>query len=210
MPTTPARSGSIERFAQLCALLDDGFAVRADILAAAGLDEAAWRALRAEWVPRLASGDAPDLALHFGRAYARARRHPGYLALALPQPVVEEDTDVDAPSVDADTDPTARTAAGGFPLAGPAMPFRVPTLLPPALNPYATASTPCQPSPMVATVDPTEATLGVPCAPSPAATALPFSSPSSDGRRQRLQRFDTQTGQPLATPIWVDDLTPPR
>ncbi len=200
---------TIDHFAQLCALLDDGFAVRADVLAAAGLDEAAWQALRAEWVPRLASGDAPELALHFGRAYAHARRHPG--DVAPPQPVVEEDTDVDAPTLGADTDPTERTAAGGFPLAGPATPFRVPTLLPPALNPYTAASTPRQPSPAVAAADPTEATLEVPCVPlQAAAAALPFPLPTSDGRRQRLQRFNTQTGQPLSTPIWVDDPTPSR
>jgi hypothetical protein len=203
-----APASTIERFAQLCALLDDGFAVRADVLAAAGLDEAAWQALRVEWVPRLASGDAPELALHFGRAYAHARRHPG--DVTPPQPVEEEDTDVDALSVGANTDPTERTVAGGFPLAGPAMPFRVPALLPPALNPYAAASTPCQPSPAVAAVDLGEATLAVPCGSFQAAAALPFSSPTSDGRRQRLQRFDTQTGQPLATPIWVDDPAPPR
>ena len=195
---------SVESFAQLCALLDGGFAARDGVLAAAGLDEAGWQALRAAWLPRLASSDAPALAQQFGRAYAHARRHPGFLA--LPVLIAEEDPETDAPAPTPEDDDTEGTVERAFPLAGPALPFRVPgLLLPPAPRRYA-GELPL----LVPASDPSAATLDVPCAPLPSGAALPFTSPPPNGRRLRLLRFDTQTGQPLATPVWIDDPTPNR
>jgi len=206
----------VERFAALCALLDDGFASRAEILAAARLDDATWQQLRAEWLTRFAGPVAPQLALQFSRAYAHARRHPGYLALpeGAPTPrnaapagmeVGDAGADGDSPVEAPDTDPADRTAAGAFPLAGPAVPFMVP---PPWLP--ASAPSPTEPPrhPQVAAaVDPTDVTL--PCVPPPPEAVLPFAAPAPGaGRGMRLVRFDTQTGAPLATPYWVDDTTP--
>jgi hypothetical protein len=69
MPRDPERSHaerrdhapSIERFAVLCALIDDGFAPRADILATSGPDGAGWQAFRVEWGARLSAHGAREL-----------------------------------------------------------------------------------------------------------------------------------------------------
>src|SRR5262245_43157809 len=95
----------VERFAQLCALIDNSPTTRADVLAAVGLDEVGWQALRAEWLPRLAADDAGQLAQHFGRAYVRACQYPSYRALHEPERVAEEDTASDSPVSSPDTDP---------------------------------------------------------------------------------------------------------
>jgi hypothetical protein len=136
---------AIEFFAQLCALIDHGFSTRAEVLAAASLDDNGWRALCEECLPRLASGDDPTLAQRFAPAYARARQYPGYHALpdAIPRQAsaagVElhiEDTDtvealpvfladdaaIDAaPVVRPDLD---RTVEAACPLVGPVLPSR--------------------------------------------------------------------------------------
>jgi hypothetical protein len=56
-----------------------------------------------------------------------------------------------------------------------------------------------------ATLEVSPATRQVPPAlPFAPAPALPF-APAPARRCGRLQHFDTQTGKPLATPIWVDE-----
>ncbi len=85
---------------------------------------------------------------------------------ALPIRLAEEDTDAEhAP----DADPTEGTAAVAFPLAGPAMPFRVAPPLMPALRPME----PLRPR-IAGPADAVERTLEVPCIPPPPATVLPF------------------------------------
>ncbi len=199
--STTALAHNIERFAQLCALLDDGSVRRAAVLDAAGLDETTWCQLRVAWLPRLAAGDALALALRFGRAYAHARRQAGKPAVPEPWPaeLVAEDTDVDAaPPVPEPDDPTEMTVAGGFPLAGPAVPFRSPPV-------GTTAGLERLPSPpsraQAAAIEPAERTLEVPVLATAERAALPFRP--TPGRR--LHRFDSQTGLPLPVPIWVDE-----
>jgi hypothetical protein len=199
---------TIETFAHLCARLDDGLGARRAVLDAAGLDEAGWQRLRAEWLAKLAAGDAPELASQFAQTYARTRQHPEEMNLAVASPTTPrtdippwidgEDTTPGAPAEAAPEVDVDRTAELAFPLAGPALPFRVPELAP-AAQPR------CQPA---ATPDPTEMTLEVPFAsPPPRHGVLPFAL-SLRGRRQRLVRFDTATGKPLAQPYWIDDPTP--
>jgi hypothetical protein len=65
---------SIERFAELCALLNEGFADRARVLGAAGLDEAAWKRLETRWMTQIAESSNGALARRFGEAYAAKRR----------------------------------------------------------------------------------------------------------------------------------------
>ena len=65
---------SIERFAELCALLNEGFADRARVLGAAGLDEAAWKRLETRWMTQIAESSDGAPARRFGEAYAAKRR----------------------------------------------------------------------------------------------------------------------------------------
>jgi hypothetical protein len=201
--STTALAHNIERFAQLCALLDDGSVQRAAVLDAAGLDEATWCQLRMAWLPRLAAGDALALALRFGRAYAHARRQVGKPALpeSWPADLAAEDTDVDAaPPVPKPDDPAKMTVAGGFPLAGPAVPFRSPPMGTTA-GLERLHSPPSRPQP-AATVESAERTVEVAVlATAERAAVLPFRP--TPGRR--LHKFDSQTGLPLPVPIWVDE-----
>ena len=198
---------AIERFAQLCALLDNGSSPRAEVLAAAGLDEAGWRLLCMEWLPQLAAGDAPELSLSFAPAYARACRHRCGIVLPHASPVlgsaVPAELEADSTYPDAAAplgfEPD-RTVEGAFPHAGPALPFKSETTLPPA---PAFRPTECSPVPQSA-ADPIEATLAIPCAAPGPGAVLPFSAPTADGRVLRLARFDAQTGAPLQVPRWVD------
>lgn len=66
---------SIELFAELSARLNEGFADRARVLGAAGLDEAAWKRLETRWMTQIAESSDGALARRFGEAYA-AKRHP--------------------------------------------------------------------------------------------------------------------------------------
>jgi hypothetical protein len=216
--TDPTRDlHTIETFAALCARLDDGFAVRATVLAAAGLDDAGWHRTRAAWLARLAVGDAPELASRFAQTYAHARQHPEALSLPVAPPtpppdlpawVDDEQTAPDASPPDASPVPEPEpdcTAGIALPHVGPALPFRVPPLLPPAL---AIGPVPSY-LPELPEADGNEATMEVPFSPPPPPhTVLPFGLPIN-GRRQRLVRYDTATGQPLAQPYWIDDPTPP-
>lgn len=200
-----APEDAIKQFAQLCAFLDDGLSTRDEILAAAGLNEAEWRLLCAHWLPQLVAGDAPELALSFAPAYARARRYPGGIVLPHASPVLgnagpaelEGEDTISAPPPILDLD---RTVDGAFPLAKPVLPFRAAPAPPPAPT--------VEPSEHARVVgvaaDPAEATLEVSGAASAPGVVAPFSAPTVAGRVQRLQRFDTQTGALLPEPRWVD------
>ncbi|APR86121.1 hypothetical protein A7982_12294 [Minicystis rosea] len=71
MPTSPDPVDTIERFAELSALLDDPFADEHEILHAFGLDAEAWDAIEARWIARMRAGDgdAESLARLFGKSY---------------------------------------------------------------------------------------------------------------------------------------------
>jgi hypothetical protein len=203
---------SVEHFAQLCAALDAGFASRADVLEAAALDEDGWRRLCNEWLPRLATTDAPDLAVSFTRAYGRARRpfsppetehvRSGAApvdAEAGPREADPEDTLIDeVPAALAHPD---ATVAGAFPLAGPALPFTRGGL---GLPLPVVAGKPVQRPHLPGPAAPAESTLEVPCAPLPAAAALPFVRAPGSSSSGRLMRFDPHTGKPLPVPRWID------
>jgi hypothetical protein len=207
---------TLETFAWLAARIDDAPSQRAQVLAAAGLDEARWQRVRATWLAELAASDAPELASRFAQTYARARQHPEELGRPMASPATprtdpprridDEATTLDPPQdAQAETD-LDRTAELRSPVAVSALPFRVPELSPPAPT-FAPAPRP--PSRLPATLDPTEMTLEVPCAaPPPPDAVLPFTQPMN-ARRQRLVRYDTATGKPLAQPYWIDDPTPP-
>jgi hypothetical protein len=201
----------IERFADICALLDDGFSIRVDVLAAAGLDETGWQRARAKWLAILSASTTPELAQRFARAYGRARQRAGYVAISERARASDSTwltvMDGDEPACSSrapmplDTDRSDLTAHVAFPLAGPALPFR-------SYPVGATASlerapvTLSRPQPP-AGVDPAEPTLEVPVLSTPP-TVLPFRTTP----QRRLHRFDSQTGLPLAVPVWVDELPP--
>jgi hypothetical protein len=205
MSANSSSSEAVGPFAQICAALDRGFDGRADVLAAAGLNEADWQSLCDKWLPQLA---APDLGLTFARAYEQARERLALAEAALVGVVMAEldgeDTLVDANGperVDAEV-----TVSVALPLAGPALPFRGPSFVPPAADLPAPAELPHRPLP--AQGDAAEVTLEAASAALPAQAALPFQTPSSNSPRQRLLHFDPHTGRPLESPRWVDDSDP--
>jgi hypothetical protein len=234
--STVSLVATIERFAQLCAALDEGFTRPAAVFSGAGLDATTWHEARSRWGAELAAGTAPDLAVRFGRAYACARqglvanKADGTIAETAPRhapidvdvtaevPIFRAGTAVpfaaaravpdaagsrpidhrpSAPIVPpcAGTDPTETTLDAPIFRPRPALPFAAAPELP-APDQQARPALP-------GIVDPTGATVAVP----PPGGALPFSPPN--GRSQRLQWFDTQTGQRLPAPIWADDPAPP-
>ena len=69
----PPHNESVERFAQLCALLNEGFADRAIVLASAGLDDNSWKQLESRWMTQIAQSADGALARRFGAAYTAAR-----------------------------------------------------------------------------------------------------------------------------------------
>lgn len=174
---------TLERFAELCELVDDGFAKHAARLAEAGVDWGTWTMLRDAWLPQLAER---EIAARFGAAYAAARRRR-LSHLALPgavlgmTPGVEtydtEETSGPLPVLDegGDADPPKDGSAGTSFNSGTAV------------------------------VDPAERTIQAHGAPPPPAPGL-SPPPSPSGHRRRLVQFDTQTGAPLANPYWVDEI----
>jgi hypothetical protein len=73
MPDSASPAESIERFAELIALEDDGYTPRRAILLAAGVPAPEWRRIERAWMERLAAADDPDLALRFGKTYGLTR-----------------------------------------------------------------------------------------------------------------------------------------
>jgi hypothetical protein len=80
-PADPA--GSVDRFAELSALLADPFADRAAILCEAGLDAERWRAVEEGWAGRLQEDGA--IAERFAAVYLKTVRALGAPALPLAQ-----------------------------------------------------------------------------------------------------------------------------
>ena len=216
---------SIERFAELSAHLADGFADRPSILASADLDETAWRRLEAHWLRRL---DAePELRDRFGEAYAKARcslttsaeprsgeagghRGPSPEVAApgsagndakLNLPVLlDEDTDP-SPSPCPQPDPADRTLEVPAYRPEPALPFAVAPARTPELS-ERRPGTPILPPPPASggASRADDMTLETPAFREDR-PPLPFTS-APPGKR--LAHFDSQTGQPLPAPTWID------
>lgn len=185
---------SVERYAELCALLDAPFVDRASILRSANLDEASFADLLTQWTDKLTSPGGADAA-RFGAAYAAARK-----ALSAPRLAAEDD----------DTWPSDlavgnRTAEIRCLRVAPALPFDPSPVeeesrvrrLPAVRRIY---EPPIRPAP--GAIDESDRTMEVPVF-GPRPQVLPFVAPGAPGRW--LHRFDTQTGLPLPNPLWSDD-----
>jgi len=187
----------IESFAELTARLDHPFADRASILRSAGLDEAAYLRHKNRWSADLAGALSPELAQRFGEAYARAV-HAKAEPIREEAAIVARETKAEAPWVPEgmrhftslqETQP----AADGPPPARPVLPFDA------AAKPSPSPPLPVRPPAPPALGD----TAGIDPLALPAASAvLPFDAAATPGKR--LIRFDSQTGEPLPTPVWVD------
>lgn len=82
LPVSPRDTAELDRFAMICAKIDDGFTPRTTVLRAAGLTEAAFHELHGRWLVLLASSDGSSAAIRFADTYARARREPARQATA--------------------------------------------------------------------------------------------------------------------------------
>jgi hypothetical protein len=215
---------SIEVFAHLCAILEDGFSDRTAALLEAGLDETGWSRVQEQWTSRMLS-DAP-LTQTFGAAYSAARlqlRRGGgpaagaadlrFLSEAA-QPWREEaaavPTSAAAVAMPASGSTTAPlpvflvsaadldgTVVGPSRPVRPALPFTEPAM------PFALSRAPLPGPAAGARSDALDVTADAPLhVPRP---ALPFAPAVPPGKR--LARFDPMTGQPLAVPVLIDDPT---
>jgi hypothetical protein len=209
---------TIERFAAICAAIDEG-RPRAHVVALAGYDDEAWDALVAAIFTLLASGGAGDLAILFSREYARARldaRRRAASAAAghtAEMPVYRGDRALPFADVHHHGEVNLTVEISRALLARPVTPFE-PRRAPPAdetlaLDSAAVARRPVLPfaerSPWVGYGN---ETIAVSEAPPPSGPVLPFSEPPPT---RRLQRFDPSTGQPVAEPVWVEEPErPPR
>jgi hypothetical protein len=199
---------AIEHYGWVSALLDDGSGARAEILAAAGLDEAGWQRLRAECLSMLTKNRAPSTAITFSRAYASARRQLAVLG-AAPPPQSIAPVSIDGYGPVPDAEPRALdidcTTDQAFPLAGPALPFRraTPLTAAQALGTPAASAPPRRADGAADVTAEAPGTVGV------ASPMLPFSAPTPTSRRQRLLHFEPSTGRRLSPPVWVDELELP-
>jgi hypothetical protein len=75
MPIAPDPVDTIERFAELSALLDDPHALRSALLAGVGLDDRTWRAIEGRWMARLKEPGGAALADQLGAVYAETKRN---------------------------------------------------------------------------------------------------------------------------------------
>ncbi len=75
MPTpVPDPVDTIERFAELSALLEDPFADEEEVLRGAGLDSGAWDAIQRRWMARLSSSaNASALSGRFGAVFVATK-----------------------------------------------------------------------------------------------------------------------------------------
>jgi hypothetical protein len=222
----------VQRFAEMMAALADPFAERASVLSAAGHDAASWARVEQEWTRRIEQDSTGDLGAAFANAFAQANcpkiaandgaqtsSCAARFSSAAAQPwrqqaaAVQLDASGEAPplrsataseAVD-DTWPSERdldrTAELRIPRAAPVLPFS--TARPgehsgvrPAPARRRIYEPPIRPAPVSADV-----TLEIPTLDA-RAPVLPFEAPRPVGR---LHRFDTQTGLPLANPIWIDE-----
>jgi hypothetical protein len=194
---------TIRTYGRVCALLDDGFGARAEILAVAGLDEAGWQRLRAECLIMLAENQAPAPAVAFGRAYASARQQLA-VPKAAPPPQRIASVSVDGEAIEPGAEPPMldidATTDQAFPLAGPALPFRHAAPLSAA---QVSARFGMAHRRASGTAD---VTLEVPVVAGGTNAVLPFGAPAPTGRRRRLLHFEPSTGRRLSPPVWVDEL----
>lgn len=245
---------TVEGFAALSASLDEPFADRARLLAAAGLDETDFSELAEHWLARLGAGtpESDGLVERYAAAYAKRRRPEisripddakqgapgapsvpvyspvqahvsvpsGLVATAelkTPVDVARPQTQISSETSDIDLskvlsglsakmpfDPSRPSAAAvpsfspspKAPLSGETVDVNVADLArralsagPPVRPPAAPQSPPGAPQPANVPAHSTgDAPVHAPAAPP----------------GKRLIRFDPQTGQPLATPQWVD------
>jgi hypothetical protein len=75
MPIAPDPVDTIERFAELSALLNDPHALRAALLAVVGLDEQAWKAIEQRWMARIRAPGGEVLAQRLSERYAATQRN---------------------------------------------------------------------------------------------------------------------------------------
>jgi hypothetical protein len=208
MPDPASPAESIERFAELIALEDDGYTPRRAILLAAGLAAPAWRQIERSWMDRLAAGDDPELALRFGKAYGltrlsfssgtvlasapaaggAARDAEGTAAGSVPLPVDADDTVED----------TAPGTAALLAMDGVDLPIDQPTEQRPDVGEARVQSEQLEEPPRPHR-DPADATLICPLDAVPK-EPWPFVPPPG----KRLAFFDTQTGERLVTPVLID------
>jgi hypothetical protein len=189
---------TIERFAEIAALVDDGYVPRLDLLAAAGLDHTSWKHLERHWMVCLAEGTDADLAVRFATTYARTRA-------SLASTTASEAHEPYRPG---DADDTLREGgAAAAHRAGQARVARTGTI-----EPGGDSQMQMGAAGPLARVDVT-----VVCAADAAARGvLPFMPPAampsseSPPPGKRLALFDTQTGERLATPVWIDAPEDPK
>jgi hypothetical protein len=122
MPIPPDPVDTIERFAELSAILDDPHALRVALLSGVGLDERAWRAIEERWMRRIREPGGAALAERLGNVYAETRKN-------LSESVVPPTEPAGPPSP-----PSSIWRSGAHPLAGtmdvgahslrPALPFQ--------------------------------------------------------------------------------------
>jgi hypothetical protein len=197
MPDPASPADSIERFAELVALEDDGDIPRPSILSATGVTAEAWRQIEGDWMKRLAAGDDPDLALRFATTYALARR--SLSRRAPPEPPGEEPRHA-APDDDTIVEPAP--AVGGDLGAGGSEPPAEHTTDELAVTDDTPAPAPLTGAEVRLPLDPADATLICPLEAVPK-EPLPFVLPVPPPGK-RLAFFDTQTGERLATPVLID------
>ena len=75
MPIAPDPVDTIERFAELSALLNDPHALRAALLAGVGLDERTWKAIEERWMARIRAPGGEVLAQRLSERYAATQRN---------------------------------------------------------------------------------------------------------------------------------------
>jgi hypothetical protein len=207
-PASPAES--IERFAELIALEDDGYTPRRAILLTAGVQGPEWRQIERAWMGRLAAADDPDLALRFGKTYALTRLSFSNRMVPAETPaagLAEGDAEpapaspVPPPRFDThdtlvDAAPPTAALLGGDPPADHATEQL--EEIGEGRAPLQPLDNPSQPAPR----DPADTTLICPLGAVPR-EPLPFVPPVPPPGK-RLAFYDTQTGARLDQPVLVD------
>jgi hypothetical protein len=196
---------TIERFAEIVATLHNGRAERASILEAASFDETAWVHVERHWMARLAAGDDDDLAARFGTAYGRASQMlsciPGGRSAVSAGESLPPGENCARPT--ATEDETLPTGAVPRAKVDDTIPDPVAPAPPESRSAATEGAEDKQPR------SPGAADLTLECAPEAVArNVLPFVAPASAVEAappgKRWVYYDTQTGQPLPTPILVD------
>jgi len=204
MPDPASPADSIERFAELIALYDDGYTPRAAIVAVADVTPAAWLEIERVWMQRLAAGNDADLALRFGKTYGLTRLR--FSNHALPDVTADSPEQAPGPSdgiqPPVDVDDTLRDMRPGGD-AHPELDAPEPPTgqgaetSPDAGDPAGSSVEPLRPP-----MDPADSTLV--CSPNAIPRAsLPFVPPAVPPGKY-LAYYDTRTGQRLPMPVLMD------